>query len=44
MGDQGHALLRKTFAWMIDHDRALSGGTVLFLGALFFGRGLGGFL
>jgi threonine/homoserine/homoserine lactone efflux protein len=44
MGERGKEMLRKVFAWMIDHDKALTAGTLLLFGALFFGRGLGGLL
>lgn len=44
MGERGEELLRKVFAWIIDNNRALTAGTLLFFGAIFFGRGLGGLL
>ena len=44
MGDRGKTLLQKTFAWMVEHQHVLSGGTLLFFGAIFLGRGLGGLM
>ena len=44
MGEKGEDLLRRMFRWMMTHDRALTAGTLLFFGAIFFGRGLGGLL
>jgi Sap, sulfolipid-1-addressing protein len=44
MGKRGEELLRRIFKWMMTHDRALTAGTLLFFGAIFFGRGLGGLL
>ena len=44
MGDRGADLLRSVFRWMMEHDRVLTAGTLLFFGAIFFGRGLGGLL
>ena len=43
-GENGKELLRNTFTWMMEHDRALTAGTLIFFGAIFFGRGLGGLL
>jgi threonine/homoserine/homoserine lactone efflux protein len=44
MGERGKEMLRKVFGWMIEHDKALTAGSLLLFGALFFGRGLGGLL
>jgi hypothetical protein len=44
MGERGKELLRGAFTWMIEHDKALTAGTLLFFGAIFVGRGLGGLL
>jgi threonine/homoserine/homoserine lactone efflux protein len=44
MGERGKELLKGVFTWMIEHDKALTAGTLLLFGALFFGRGLGGLL
>jgi threonine/homoserine/homoserine lactone efflux protein len=44
MGEGGKEMLKKVFAWMIEHEKALTAGTLLLFGALFFGRGLGGLL
>jgi threonine/homoserine/homoserine lactone efflux protein len=44
MGERGKELLRGVFAWMMEHDKALTAGTMFFFGAIFVGRGLGGLL
>jgi threonine/homoserine/homoserine lactone efflux protein len=44
MGDRGKEMLKSVFVWMIEHDKALTAGTLFFFGAIFFGRGLGGLL
>jgi threonine/homoserine/homoserine lactone efflux protein len=44
MGERGKELLKGVFTWMIEHDKALTAGTLLLFGALFFGRSLGGLL
>jgi threonine/homoserine/homoserine lactone efflux protein len=44
MGDRGADLLRMVFRWMMEHDRALTAGTLIFFGSIFFGRALGGLL
>jgi len=44
MGDRGADLLRRVFRWMMEHAGALTAGTLIFFGAIFFGRGLGGLL
>jgi hypothetical protein len=44
MGDRGKEMLKRVFVWMIDHDKALTAGTMFFFGSIFVGRGLGGLL
>jgi threonine/homoserine/homoserine lactone efflux protein len=44
MGERGKELLRRIFGWMMEHDKALTAGTLFFFGAIFVGRGLGGLL
>jgi hypothetical protein len=44
MGRAGQGALKSVFVWMIEHERALSAGTMFFVGSIFVGRGLGGLL
>jgi threonine/homoserine/homoserine lactone efflux protein len=44
MGERGKEMLKRVFTWMIEHEKALTAGTLLLFGALFFGRGLDGLL
>jgi threonine/homoserine/homoserine lactone efflux protein len=44
MGERGKEMLKRVFVWMIEHDKALTAGTLFFFGSIFVGRGLGGLL